>query len=240
MRVKNAQHYGMSLSMDRDNETLLVDGAGLFGIRLGDGAVEAFDVFLRELVKWNRKLNLTAIRGEKEIILKHFLDSLSVLPFVPQDVRLLDIGSGPGFPGIPLKIVASSLDITLVDSVRKKVDFQRHILRTLGLKGIEAVHGRVQDRSFLQGRAGRFDGVVSRAFSDLRTFLALSAPFLKKSGMAVAMKGKAAEEEIRALEDEEKARFELERVSRFNLPFSTLQRSILLFKLVEVDPSGGA
>jgi 16S rRNA (guanine527-N7)-methyltransferase len=221
----------MNLSMDMEDRALLVDGARAFGIQLDERAEAAFDVYLRELLKWNQKLNLTAIRTGKEIILKHFLDSLSALPHLPREAALLDMGSGAGFPGIPLKIVEPSLDVTLIDSVRKKVDFQRHILRTLNLQGIEAVHGRAQDREILRSRAGRFDLVISRAFSDLHTYLTLSAPFLRPGGRAIAMKGIMAEEEVRRLDEVEKDRFHLERIFEFVLPFSTFHRSILFFEI---------
>jgi 16S rRNA (guanine527-N7)-methyltransferase len=221
--------------MDTESRILLVEGARAFRIHLDEKAEEAFETYLRELIKWNRKINLTAIRTEKEIILKHFLDSLSVLPYLPRNATLLDLGSGAGFPGIPLKIVEPSLDITLIDSVRKKIDFQRHILRNLRLKGITAVHGRAQDKEILRTMAGQFDLVISRAFSDLRTFLILSTPFLRWGGRAIAMKGKMEQGEIRRLEEGGKGRFHLERMFEFVLPLSTLQRSILFFKISQVD-----
>ena len=140
--------------MEAENKDLLIEGAKTFGIDLDEKAIEAFGLYLKELLKWNQKINLTAIRSEKGIVLKHFLDSLSVYPYLPEHSFILDIGSGAGFPGIPLKIIQPSFEITLIDSVRKKVDFQRHIIRRLGLKGTEAIHGRVQDREILQRLAG--------------------------------------------------------------------------------------
>lgn len=166
--------------MEAENKKLLVEGAETFGVHLEKETVEAFDLFLKELLKWNQKINLTAIRSETGIITKHFLDSLSIHPYLEKSSSLLDIGSGAGFPGIPLKIAEPTLEITLIDSVRKKVDFQRHILRSLGLKGMEAIHGRVQETEILIRMEGRFDRVVSRAFSHLQTFLHLAYPFLKK------------------------------------------------------------
>ena len=216
--------------MEAENRRLLIEGAGEFGIRLGGEIVGAFDLFLKELVKWNQKINLTAIRAEREIITKHFLDSLSVHPYLTQCSSLLDIGSGPGFPGIPLKMVDPALNITLIDSVRKKVDFQRHILRRLGLKGIEAIHGRIEEKEFLQRMAGRFDCAVSRAFSDLQTFLCLAYPFLKERGIALAMKGEWKKEETQGVKDEEKAPYQLRREVAFILPFSSIKRRILLFE----------
>jgi 16S rRNA (guanine527-N7)-methyltransferase len=220
----------MSIAMEFENRHLLVEGAEAFGIRLNEKQVAAFDLYLRELLKWNQKINLTAIRSEKGIILKHFLDSLSVYPYLSKTASLLDIGSGPGFPGIPLKIVHPSLEITLIDSVRKKIDFQRHIIWTLGLKGMEAIHGRIQDKEILQSMAGRFDAVISRAFSDLQTLLVLAFPFLKKGGVLLAMKGELDEQEIGLLSKREEKRYQLQGTASFVLPRSSFKRSILLFE----------
>jgi len=139
--------------METENKRLLIEGAKAFGIHLDEKAVETFSLFLRELLKWNQRINLTAAKTEEGIILKHFLDSISVHPYLPEYSPILDIGSGAGFPGIPLKMVKPSLEITLIDSVLKKVDFQKHIIRMLGLKGIEAIHGRAQDKEIRQTMA---------------------------------------------------------------------------------------
>jgi len=215
--------------METESKDLLIEGALAFGIHLDKKAVEAFDLYLRELLKWNQKINLTAVRSEKGIILKHFLDSLSAYPHLPRPSSLMDIGSGAGFPGIPLKMVESTLEITLIDSVRKKVDFQRHIIRTLGLKGIEAIHGRVQEKEVLQSMGGRFGVVISRAFSDLQTLLILSFPFLKKGGIVLAMRGETEDEEIRSLSKIEGTRYRLQKTVSLLLPKSSFKRSILLF-----------
>jgi len=220
----------MTLTMELENRHLLVEGAQTFGIRLNEKQVAAFDLYLRELLKWNQKINLTAIRTEKGTVLKHFLDSLSVCPYLSKTASLLDIGSGAGFPGIPLKIVYSSLEITLIDSVRKKIDFQRHVIRMLGLKGMEAIHGRIQDKEILQRMAGRFDAVISRAFSDLQTLLVLAFPFLKKGGVLLAMKGELDEEETGLLSKREETAYRLQETTSFVLPGSSFKRSILLFE----------
>jgi 16S rRNA (guanine527-N7)-methyltransferase len=216
--------------MEPENREILLRGAEAFGIDLAEGAILAFDIYLRELLKWNQKINLTAIRTEKGVIIKHFLDSLSVCSHIPGHTSLLDVGSGAGFPGIPLKMVQTSLQVTLIDSVRKKVDFQRHIVRLLGLRGIEAVHGRVQEEEVVQERVERFDMTISRAFSDTVTFLHLSHPLLKRGGMAIAMRGKTTEEDIHRLSKEEGRRYRLQKYVSFVLPFSNFERTILLFK----------
>jgi 16S rRNA (guanine527-N7)-methyltransferase len=222
----------MCFSMETENKDLLVEGANIFGIHLDGKAIESFEVYLKELYKWNQKINLTAIRSEKGIVLKHFLDSLSVYPYIPKTCSLLDMGSGAGFPGIPLKIIQPNLEITLIDSVRKKVDFQRHIIRMLGLKGTEAIHGRVQDKGILQSLGGRFDITLSRGFSDLRTLLILGFPFLKQRGWVIAMKGDVDNKEIRLLTETEGARYRLQKTAFLTIPFSSFKRTVLLFEKI--------
>ncbi len=216
--------------MEPENREMLLRGAEAFGIDLAEGTTQAFDIYLRELFKWNQKINLTAIRTEKGVVMKHFLDSLSVCPYIPGHTSLIDVGSGAGFPGIPLKIIQSSLQVTLIDSVRKKVDFQKHMIRLLGLRGIEAVHGRVQEEEVVKLMVERFDMTISRAFSDTATFLHMSHPLLKRGGMAIAMRGKTTEEDIQWLSKEEGRRYRLQRHVSFVLPFSNFERTILLFE----------
>jgi 16S rRNA (guanine527-N7)-methyltransferase len=216
--------------MEAENKDLLIEGAKAFGIDLNEKAIQSFETYLKELLKWNQRINLTAIRSEKGIVLKHFLDSLSVNPHLPKHSSILDIGSGAGFPGIPLKIIQPSLEVTLIDSVRKKVDFQRHIIRMLGLKGTEAIHGRVQDKEILQSLGGRFDIVLSRAFSDLQTLLALSLPFLKREGTVIAMKGEVDPNEIGLLTGIKGIQYRLQKKIPMILPFSSFKRTILLFE----------
>ena len=223
--------------MEIEHRNLLVQGGKTFGIDLDEKIVEDFERYLKELLKWNQKINLTAIRSEKEIILKHFVDSLSVYPYLKQRSSVLDIGSGAGFPGIPLKMVRPSLEMTLIDSVRKKVDFQRHIIRVLGLRGMEAIHGRVQDRNVLENLGGRFDVIVSRAFSDLRTFLLLASPFLKERGRVIAMKGALDHKEMEALIEAEEWPYLLEKSIPLTLPFSSFKRTILLFQKQYISAS---
>jgi 16S rRNA (guanine527-N7)-methyltransferase len=216
--------------MEPGNREMLLRGAEAFGIDLAEGTMQAFDIYLRELFKWNQKINLTAIRTEKGVVIKHFLDSLSVCPYIPGHTSLIDVGSGAGFPGIPLKIIQSSLQVTLIDSVRKKVDFQKHMIRLLGLRGIEAVHGRVQEEEVVELMVERFDMTISRAFSDTATFLHLCHPLLKRGGMAIAMKGKTTKEEVQRLSKEERPRYRLRKHISFDLPFSNFERTILLFE----------
>jgi 16S rRNA (guanine527-N7)-methyltransferase len=216
--------------MESENRDLLVEGARTFGVTLDQERVTLFDRYLTELLKWNQKINLTAIRTEKEIVLKHFIDSISVYPYLEAPSFLVDLGSGAGFPGIPLKIVEPAFDVTLIDSVLKKVDFQRHVIRTLGLKGIEVIHGRVQEKGSPGKMEGRCDAVISRAFSDLGVFLRMAHPFLRKGGLAVAMKGEFDKREVDLTSESEGSRYTLQKAVPFCLPFSSFKRTILLFR----------
>ncbi len=216
--------------MEKENKDLLSEGAKLFEIDLNEKILEALDLYLRELLKWNQKMNLTAIRSEREIIRKHFLDSLSVYPHLPEVSNLLDIGSGAGFPGIPLKIVRPSLKLTLIDSVQKKTDFQRHIIRTLGLEGCQVIHGRIQDKEILERLKGQYDGVISRAFSKLSIFLPIGSLLLKQGGKLIAMKGRRLDDELPYLSSIETLPCRLEKIIRFSLPFSSIRRTLLIFR----------
>lgn len=164
------------------------------GWMLSDEQNRLFEVFAQELKKWNRRLNLTAITKDSEIAIKHFMDSMHLAPYISADDNLLDIGSGAGFPVIPLKIVKPDTRMVSVDSVEKKVNFQRHIIRLLGLQGIEPLHIRAEElpKQF----AGTFSFITSRAFRRLDHFAALASPLLAKGGRLVAMKGEDADDEI--------------------------------------------
>lgn len=185
---------------DNEKRELLKKGASELDIELEEGAIALFLRYLAELKAWNRKINLTSIEEDREIIIKHFLDSLIPLKYLNKADTILDVGSGGGFPGIPLKIAAPSLKITLMDTVQKKVHFMRHIIRTLGLTGIEALACRVEDPSIINRYKGSFDCVTSRAFTELKNFLPLALPYLRTGGVILAMKGPGVTEELKGIQ----------------------------------------
>jgi len=183
---------------------LLKEGAGGLGVVLGEEALGQFLVYLEELKVWSRRINLTSITSDEEIIYRHFLDSLTPYGFLKgfECKRLLDVGSGAGFPGIPLKIADPALSVVLLDSVEKKVRFMRHIIRTLGLSiggGAEAIAVRADDPKTIQRFGEGFDCVISRAFSSLEDFIEIGRPFCRSGGYLVAMKGPAVHGEIEGL-----------------------------------------
>lgn len=177
---------------------LLDAGARELGIKLAREEMASFDLFAEELKKWSKKINITAITDDAGIAVKHFIDSLSLLKVVRPPGRLLDIGSGAGFPSLPMKIVAPDLDIVSVDAVVKKISFQKQMVRLLKLTQFNATHLRAETLGAEYPEY--FDWVVSRAFSDLVSFVTLALPLLKQDGRIVAMKGRNAAQEIAAAE----------------------------------------
>jgi 16S rRNA (guanine527-N7)-methyltransferase len=167
----------------------LVDGAAVFGVGLTDDQVDACLVYLVELERWNRKINLTAIRDEQEIVTKHFVDSFSYLKgFEPAPgMELLDIGSGAGFPALPIKIAAPDISVTLVDSIRMKGAFLKHIIRTLRLERAAVLDARTE--SLPAEHRSHYDIVTARAFADMETALREGVPFLKPGGLMVLSRG---------------------------------------------------
>lgn len=174
---------------------LIRNGAAEMGIPVSPGQAEAFAQHARALLAWNRKTNLTAITSPEEVAVKHFLDAIAPSRHIPSGAELLDIGSGGGFPGIPLKIMDPSLSVTLIDSVRKKTSFLNFVIRTLGLSGIEARHVRAEALATRAGMARRFDAVVCRALTALADFLRMARPLVKPGGLLIAMKGEISGEE---------------------------------------------
>lgn len=173
---------------------LLVLEAAKLGLVLTDENQLAFKSFAAELLKWNSKVNLTSITDEVEIVIKHFVDCLHLAPYVLNEDILLDIGSGGGLPVVPLKIVRPDTMMVSVDAVGKKINFQRHVIRLLGLKKIEALHARIENLA--KTHAGKFSLITSRAFTRLDHFVSFASPLLAADGRIIAMKGLGADDEI--------------------------------------------
>ena len=175
--------------------TLLQEGAAQVGVPLRDEQVKSFTAYLKELNQWRRRINLYSRKDDQEIIVKDFLDSLTIVKYLPLNSSVMDLGSGAGFPGIPVKIVRPDLKLLLLEATRKKVFFLKDVQRVLGLSGIEirwSGEGRgVEDLS------GVFDFVASRAFGFLLKFAAEGIVFLKRGGILLAMKGKKGGEELK-------------------------------------------
>jgi 16S rRNA (guanine527-N7)-methyltransferase len=205
----------------------LREGEKGIGILLDREKEEALVRYFLELEKWNAKKNLTSLQDPKEIAIKHFVDSLTLLPLLKKEDRILDIGTGAGFPGLVLKIAKDDLRVTLLEASFKKVAFLKHLKRVLKLEGLEVIHGRAEDPELVEKEKERFSVVVSRALGALGDFLKLALPYLFKGGRAIAMKGPKGGLELEGLELVSfnfKERLELE------LPFRMGKRLILVFE----------
>ncbi|HVO82820.1 MAG TPA: 16S rRNA (guanine(527)-N(7))-methyltransferase RsmG [Syntrophobacteria bacterium] len=165
---------------------LLHETSSEIGVRLNAPQAELFWLYLQELLEWNRTFPLTAVTEPADIVIKHFVDSLSPLPYLKAPTNLLDIGSGAGFPGIPLKIAAPDLHLSLVDTNRRKVSFLKQVVRTLKLREVAVRHGRVED---FPPPDQPFTTIISRAFRRLEPLLDLVSPLLAPGCTLVAMLG---------------------------------------------------
>lgn len=188
---------------------LLVRHAKEMGIPLSARQVEAFRAYRRELLEWNRKFNLTAITQEEQVEIRHFLDSLTCLAAMREvcgasarerrageSLRLLDVGSGAGFPGLPLKIACPHWRVTLLEATGKKVRFLEHLRDVLGLGDLKILHGRAEDWARDPAHREQYDWVVARAVAEMPALAELTLPFARLGGKVIAMKGETAEAEV--------------------------------------------
>ncbi len=201
----------------------LEKGLARAGLCVTDQQMDLMAAHAAELLAWNKKINLTAITRPDQVAEKHFVDSLIIAKMMQPLTAVLDIGSGGGFPAIPLKIVLPKIRFILVDSSRKKVNFLKHVIRTLGLDGIEAVHARVEDLHQDPEYEGQFDAVISRGFASLEKFADLSLPFLNPGGIILAMKGPNGVAEITP---DLETRFEIQ-IDSYQLPFEKSDRCLI-------------
>ena len=156
-------------------------------------ALERFEIYHRLLAEWNERMNLTAITDPVEVAEKHFADSLAALPYLKAGMQVIDVGTGAGFPGVPLLIMEPGLELTLADSLQKRLTFLDALLRELGLTSA-LVHGRAEDLGQNKLYREQFDAALSRAVANLPVLLELTTPFVKVGGTAIAYKGDGAEE----------------------------------------------
>jgi 16S rRNA (guanine527-N7)-methyltransferase len=242
---------------DFDPQTHLVqlqEGCGALGIVLDAHQLAQFELYYRELVAWNERFNLTAITEYVEVQIKHFLDCLVALPLIatelgqefgeafggtpPQrSLHLLDVGTGAGFPGIPLKIVAPHLRVTLMDGTGKKITFLREVVAKLGLNQVEVVQGRAEEMGGNPDYRGQFDLVTARAVAALNTLVEYLLPLVRRGGLAVIYKGASAPQELM---DARKAigllGGEIVRLAPANVPLLDEQRFVLLIKKQRPTP----
>lgn len=206
-------------------------------LMLDDKQIQDFYCYMNELIEWNKNINLTAITEEKEIIKKHFIDSLTIFKYLNSNDKIIDVGTGAGFPGIPLKIADETFDITLLDSLNKRILFLDNVIEKLKLKNIKTIHSRVEDAAINPQYREKYDIATSRAVAQLNVLLEYLLPLVKVGGKCICMKGGNVEEE---LENSKKALEilggKVEKIESFELPNSDIKRNIIIIKKVSHTP----
>ena len=196
------------------------------GINLTETQQTQLETFYKLVISWNEKINLTRITSKEDVYLKHFYDSLTIAKVINLEEKetLCDIGTGAGFPGIVLKIAYPNLKITLVDALQKRVNYLNEVIKDLGLKDIEAIHVRGEDLK------EKYDVVTARAVANIEKLLGYTMHLVKKDGVFIAMKGNITEELTAPVEKKISAKYQIEKIEEFQLPYENSQRSLIVIK----------
>jgi 16S rRNA (guanine527-N7)-methyltransferase len=204
----------------KETEDLLKNGLDRLGIPWTDRQIDSFSVYLSELKKWNKAYNLTGLRNDRDIIVKHFLDSLLFLKVLPEEVMTAaDVGSGAGLPGIPVKIMSPRLKMFLLEPVKKKAAFLRHVCSLLRLEDVEVLDRRIEEVNGL-----KVDAALTRALCSAGDFIEKAGRILTERGLLILSKGPKLQEELRGLDMRRVT------VSDIELPFAGLIRHLVVVR----------
>lgn len=209
------------------------------GYELDDKAIEKLENFYNLLQEWNYKIDITKIVDEEEVYIKHFLDSLLITKsgVIEKNQKIIDIGTGGGFPGVPLKIYNDSLSFTLLDSLKKRINFLDIVKEDLNLENVENLHGRAEEIARKEEYREKYDVATSRAVANLQTLLEYCLPFVKVGGYFIAMKGPNFKEELKDSKGAIKILGGvLDKVIEYELPLSLGQRSLIVIKKIKATP----
>ena len=220
----------------------MTDGTRELGITLSEQQLEQFYRYYKLLVEWNKVMNLTGITELEEVVSKHFIDSLALVKAVPlQDGRKvsgIDVGTGAGFPGIPLKIAFPNLKITLLDSLNKRIKFLNEVIRQLGLQNVETIHGRAEDFGRDAKYREQYDYCVSRAVANAATLSEYCLPFVKVGGKFISYKANEVEEETKQAEHAlEVLGGACVDIQKFQLPDSEMNRAFVIIEKKKKTPA---
>ena len=203
--------------------------------KIAEEQMKKYFFYMELLLEWNQKMNLTAITDPKEIILKHFVDSMTISPYIKQEKKVIDVGTGAGFPGIPLAIICPNTSFTLIDALNKRISFLKEVVTKLQLSNVVVEHARAED--FAKENREKYDIATSRAVANLPVLLEYLLPFVKKEGKCICMKGPNIQEEL----DEAKKAItvlggELEKVDYFHLRETEIERNNVVIKKIKNTP----
>lgn len=218
----------------------LKETANSHNIRLTDKMLESFEIFKDMLLEWNDKVNLTAITEEKEIIVKHFVDSLECVKYIKEGNNVIDVGTGAGFPGIVIAIYfENEVNITLLDSLAKRLNFIQEVVKKLDIRNVIIVHGRTEDEGHKKENREHFDAATARAVAQLSTLLEYTIPYIKVGGHCILMKGDNARAEIESTDNAlEKLSCKITKVDEYTLKCSgeEFKRNIIEVEKLKKTP----
>ena len=216
---------------------MLIKKAREISINIDESEANNFFEYMEELIRWNEKVNLTAITKPEEIITKHFIDSLTIEKYIPKNASIIDVGTGAGFPGIPIKILKPETKITLLDSLNKRIIFLEKIIAKLRLTNIFAVHGRAEELGREEEHRETFDIATSRAVAGLNGLLEYMAPFVKVNGKIICMKGPKIEEELKESKKAiQELGLEIEKIEKISFLNEEMERNILILNKKNETP----
>lgn len=216
----------------------LIDNGKKINININDEQAQKYYNYMNLLIEWNEKINLTAITNPDEIIIKHFIDSITIDKYIEKNNRIIDVGTGAGFPGIPLSILRDDLDITLMDSLNKRIKFLDEVRELNHLNNISTIHGRAEELGKNKSFREKYDIATSRAVAPLNVLLEYMLPFVKVGGYCICMKGSNVEDEIANSKTAlSKLKGKIEKIETFKLPDTEYGRNIIIIKKIENTPS---
>lgn len=215
--------------MNQEEREILSGAAAELGVELAEGHLDLLEIYLEELHIWNRRMNLIGLRSRKRILVELLADSLVPVSWLPHTGKMLDVGSGAGLPGIPLKVLRPGLRVDLLEPSAKKLSFLKQVLRLLGLEEIRAIRGRAESPG-LEIRPGSYDIVTARAVAGLELAVSMCAPYIKSEGLFLGFLGDNAEKELaRATPALGDASLRLRDSLTYRLPGGKGQRRVVLF-----------
>ena len=207
-------------------------------IELSEDKIEKFYKYMNLLIEWNEKINLTAIVEPNEIIVKHFVDSLTIEKYLQKGQSVIDVGTGAGFPGIPVSIVRDDCNVTLMDSLNKRINFLKEIEKECNISNVECIHSRAEELSQNKQFREKYDIVTSRAVASLNVLLEYLLPFVKVGGYAICMKGSNIEDEVsKSSKALEVLGGEIVEINTFNLADTDNGRNIIVVKKIKNTPA---
>jgi 16S rRNA (guanine527-N7)-methyltransferase len=217
----------MSSQNSSEIKRLIKYGAECFGVSISETQLQKLYLLIEELKIWNRRFKFTSLRSEKDIVEKHIIDSLTLLPHLGEGEKLLDVGSGAGFPSLPLKIARPIISVTSVDSNRRRINFQRQMVRLLKLNSFRPIRATIKPLERTKGIGLDYDWTVSRAMCSWQNSIKLMFPYISKYGEMILMLGPDPPDQEEILKQVAEFNLYVKKMIKFSLPFSSAGRSLV-------------